>query len=312
MASLDSLGTETGPDAFGVKRLPVKFEQLPRIVKGAEALARMVIDGYRRLGRKPPEPDKLKEIMLELQKRVPTSNLGMSSTGVVNPTRPVGPGSRFTGIKTPNDSASHMRVSKGDEFAFEKRDPGKLQRFMESGSETPGVVIGTRGKELLTPDQTTIMTQFPQNMIYGGMSVPPSLTVKLQKAIDAFTKQTGKAPTQDEMRLLIKRVAEAPQSTLDLLSFPKPKAARTVSKMAEEMQEGGALLEIAREAAKRAKVRGTEGTDAAFRAMLKREAENPKRGLDYLTQGDPKTLKALEEAMNKKKIQEEIQRILKN
>ena len=310
MASLDSLGTETGPDAFGVKRLPVKFEQLPRIVKGAEALARMVIDGYRRMGRKPPEPDKLKEIMLELQKRVPTSNLGMSSTGVVNPTRPIGPGSRFTGIKTPNDSASHMRVSKGGEFPIEKRDPGKLQRFMESGSETPGVVIGTRGKELLTPDQTSLMNLYPEKMIHGGMSVPPSLTATLRKAIDAFTKQTGKAPTQDEMRKLIKQVAETPQSALDLLSFPKPQSARTVSKIAEEMQEGGALLPIAKEAAKRAKVRGTEGTDAAFRAMLKREAENPKRGLDYLTQGDPKTLKALEEAMKKKKIQEEIQRII--
>ena len=67
MASLDSLGTETGPDAFGVKRLPVKFEQLPRIVKGAEALARMVIDGYRRMGRKPPGPENLKKIMEELQ-----------------------------------------------------------------------------------------------------------------------------------------------------------------------------------------------------------------------------------------------------
>ena len=32
---------------------------------------------------------------------------------------------------------------------------------------------------------------------------------------------------------------------------------------------------------------------------LKKEAENPKRGLDFFTQGDPKTLEALEEAMKK-------------
>lgn len=305
---------ETDQNPWGIRRRPVVFGQIPRIVKGVEALARMVIDAYRRAGRTPPGPDKLATMLKELEKRVPTSRLGMSSTGVVNPTRPVGPGSRFTGIKTPNDSAAHMRVSKGDEFALEKRDPKKLEKFMETGSDTPGVVIGTRGEKqpLFTPDQTSFMTQFPQKIIHGGMSVPPSLTVKLQKAIDAFTKQTGKAPTQDEMRLLIKRVAEAPQSTLDLLSFSKPKAARTVSNIAESMQEGGSLLQIAKEAAKRASVRGTEGTDAAFRAMLKKEAENPKRGLDFFTQGDPKTLEALEKAMNKKKIQEEILKIINN
>lgn len=304
MAALNQL---EGPDAFpGLQRRRVKFEQLPRVMQGAEAVLQMIINAYKKMGRPPPSPDKLANMVGELQKRQATSGMGMSSTGVKDPTRPIGEGTRFSGLQSPGQV--HQRLSKVDEFPFEKRDPKKLAVMQEA--QTPGVLIGTRapGGSLFTPDQqTSLMTQFPQNIIYGGMTVSPKVTKNVEAAIKAFTAQAKRQPTQKELRKIIDQTAGkvgSDTSTLDLLSFPtgSRQAAERVRNIASEMSPGGALEAIAKQIPK-------ADPDTFFRGLLKSQAEKSRGGLDYVTSG--RDLEDLEKAMKTKKIQKLIDDVLK-
>ena len=79
--------------------------------------------------------------------------------------------------------------------------------------------------------------------------------------------------------------------------------------------ESGALADLAKTAGKAAGVKGPAAEEALTRAILQRQATGPRKSsLDYLTalptkQG--KNLEALAEQMQKKKLLDEIKKLLK-
>ena len=336
MGGLQQLDSQANPAPWGVVRRRVGFQK--QALEALPTFSRMVdwiVDAYKRMGSPPPSPEKMANILKVMQERTSASPLDLSTRGILNPTRPAYEGQRFTRLKTPGDKIPHLREGKiAGEVPFEPRDPSKIlrtdiddpghyARLEQSGERTPGNILVSRPpgvKELLTPDQAGLMTQFPSAMIHGMQSIPPALQAALKKSIDAFTKANNRAPDQKEMQKMISEISATPRSPLDLLSFPstpirEPSAmADKLGRLSESM-ESGALDTLIKEAGKAAKLKGQDARDSFIRAIWKQQASGPKTGkeLDYVTVLPTKTgqnLEQMTEALKRKDLAAEIRKYL--
>ena len=113
---------------------------------------------------------------------------------------------------------------------------------------------------------------------------------------------------------------QVPQSPLDLLSFPGAKMGKSSAVIDEfgalaRAGESGALADLAKVAGKGAGVKGQAAEEALTRAILQKQAAGPRaKTLDYSTVLDPKAGKNLEQMskeIQKKKLAEEIKKLLK-
>ena len=315
---------QTSPNQSDMMAQPVAYQNIPKLAQSFPRLIQMIRDAYTRMGRTPPSDEKLANIAQQMQARTAASPMGMSGTGVQGATRPAYEGQRFTGMTMPTNRGPHMRQGQvAGELPLETRDLKKLQGMQDFAGTDPGVMITSRPPQmgpLISADQAATMSQFPRGMVYGTQSVPQSMNTGLQKAIEAFTKRKGAPPSESEMAQIIRELSAMPQSALDMLSFPGAKAgapnvaAQEVGALARA-GESGALAELAKTAGKAAGVKGPAAEEALTRAILQRQATGPRKSsLDYLTalptkQG--KNLEALAEQMQKKKLLDEIKKLLK-
>ena len=308
---------------------PVAYQNIPKLAPSFQNLMRMVVDAYKRMGRPVPPPDDIAKIargIAEDQAGAAAAPLGRSPTGVVNPTRGAFEGQMISRLKTPDNTTFHYRPGKvEDALGFDTRDYKKIPKMLESGMPGQGLSLATRMQSrpgpLIPSEQAAFMGQFPERVIHGTQTVPASLTSDLQKAIEAFATRAGRAPSDQEVVQIISQIAkQKPQSALDMLSFPGAKAgapnvaAQEVGALARA-GESGALAELAKTAGKAAGVKGPAAEEALTRAILQRQATGPRKSsLDYLTalptkQG--KNLEALAEQMQKKKLLDEVKKLLK-